>query len=107
MAAAEYPEIPRKGDAISGVAAADSLEAVRVFHAGTAWTHAVTESDSAGADLADGALMTAGGRVLAVTATGADVADARQRAYAGVSRISFEGAQYRSDIAAAASLVST
>lgn len=107
MAAAEYPEAPRRGDDISGVAAAESLDAVRVFHAGTAWANAVAESDSAGADLADGALMTAGGRVLAVTATGADVADARQRAYVGVSRIWFEGAQYRSDIAAAASLVST
>ena len=44
--------------------------------------------------------MTAGGRVLCVTAVGDSVADARQKAYAGVERIQFDGAQWRSDIAA-------
>ena len=65
---------------------AESLEGVDVIHAGTA--------------LDDGTLVTAGGRVLAVTAVGDDVADARSRAYDGVGRISFAGAQHRTDIAA-------
>ena len=60
--------------------------AVHVIHAGTA--------------LVDGHLVTAGGRVLAVTAVGADVADARAQAYEGVAMISFPGAQWRRDIAA-------
>ena len=59
---------------------------VEVIHAGTA--------------LVDGHLVTAGGRVLAVTAVGADVADARAQAYEGVAMISFPGAQWRRDIAA-------
>ena len=58
---------------------------VDVIHAGTA--------------APDGRLVTAGGRVLAVTAVGADVADARAKAYEGVSSISFPGAQWRTDIA--------
>ena len=56
----------------------------RVFHAGTA--------------LRDGALVTAGGRVLTVCARGPGLAEARANAYGAVSRISFEGAQYRRDI---------
>ena len=48
----------------------------------------------------DARLVTAGGRVLAVTAVGSDVADARAKAYEGVSSISFPGAQWRHDIAA-------
>jgi phosphoribosylamine--glycine ligase len=60
---------------------------VHAFHAGTATV--------------DGHLVTAGGRVLAVTATGVDVADARAQAYEGVAMISFPGAQWRRDIAAA------
>ena len=59
---------------------------VDVIHAGTAER--------------DGALVTSGGRVLAVTAVGKDVADARAKAYEGVSSISFPGAQWRTDIAA-------
>ncbi|MCB0906112.1 MAG: phosphoribosylamine--glycine ligase, partial [Nocardioidaceae bacterium] len=50
-----------------------------------------------------GQLVTAGGRVLAVTAVGADIADARAKAYEGVRSISFPGAQFRTDIALAAS----
>jgi phosphoribosylamine---glycine ligase len=57
-----------------------------VVHAGTART--------------DAGLVTAGGRVLAVRATGSDVADARAKAYEGISSISFPGAQWRRDIAA-------
>ncbi|MCW2800527.1 MAG: phosphoribosylamine--glycine ligase [Aeromicrobium sp.] len=88
MAAEGYPESPRKGDPIAGVEAADALEGVDVIHAGTA--------------IVDGELVTAGGRVLAVTATGSTLAEARNRAYAGVAEISFAGAHARTDIALAA-----
>ena len=54
----------------------------------------------AGTATRGGDLVTAGGRVLAVTAVGRNVADARARAYEGVSSISFDGAQWRTDIAA-------
>ena len=84
MASAGYPESASKGDVITGTDAADC----DVIHAGTA--------------LADGDLVTAGGRVLAVTAVGSDLADARAKAYAGVGAIEFDGAQYRTDIAAKA-----
>lgn len=86
LAAAGYPESPRKGDEITGIEDAEQLEGVDVIHAGTA-DHT-------------GTLVTAGGRVLAVTAVGDDVAQARARAYDGVGRIRFEGAQHRTDIAA-------
>ena len=86
MAAHGYPESPRKGDVITGVSDAEALDGVDVIHAGTA--------------LRDGDLVTAGGRVLAVTATGATVADARERAYAGVAKIHFDGGHHRTDIAA-------
>ncbi len=82
MAAAGYPMAPRKGDAISGLPAA--AEDLRVFHAGTAER--------------DGQLVTSGGRVLCVTALGEKVKTAQQRAYAALSSIRIEGAQYRSDI---------
>jgi phosphoribosylamine--glycine ligase len=85
MASAGYPESSRSGDPITGVEDAEA-SGCDVLHAGTA--------------LADGTLVTAGGRVLAVTAVGEDVADARARAYAGVATIDFPGAQWRSDIAA-------
>jgi phosphoribosylamine--glycine ligase len=94
MAAAGYPDAPRRGDAISGIAAAEAVDGVQVFHAGTAYG----DGSSGGA----AGLVTNGGRVLAVTATGSSLADARGRAYAGVERITFAGAQLRSDIAASA-----
>jgi phosphoribosylamine--glycine ligase len=84
MASAGYPESSSKGDVITGL---EDVEA-DVIHAGTA--------------LAGDDLVTAGGRVLAVTAVGADLAEARAKAYDGVKAISFEGAQYRTDIAAKA-----
>ena len=85
MASAGYPESSRSGDVIVGTETlADELD-VDVVHAGTA--------------LADGRLVTAGGRVLAVTAVGTDVADARAKAYEGVASIAFDGAQWRRDIA--------
>ncbi len=86
LASAGYPESSSKGDVITGVGAANGVNDVDVIHAGTA--------------LADGSLVTAGGRVLAVRATGYDVADARARAYAAADLISFEGLQRRTDIAA-------
>ena len=89
MASAGYPETSSKGDVILGVGAADVIEGVDVIHAGTALDD-------------DGRLVTAGGRVLAVTAVGADLEHARDRAYAGVDAISFDGAQHRADIALAA-----
>ncbi|KHL18617.1 phosphoribosylamine--glycine ligase [Mumia flava] len=89
VAAQGYPASPRKGDRITGVDAADALDGVDVIHAGTALD-------------ADGQLVTAGGRVLAVTATGTDLADARRRAYAGVDLVVIDGGFSRRDIAAAA-----
>jgi len=86
MASRGYPESSSSGDVISGIDAAEALEHVHVIQAGTA--------------LRDGELVTAGGRVLAVVGTGADVAAARAAAYDGVGLISFAGAQHRTDIAA-------
>jgi len=86
LASAGYPESSSKGDVITGVEAADALPDVDVIHAGTA--------------MVDGRLVTAGGRVLAVRALGADVADARAKAYAAADLIGFAGMQRRSDIAA-------
>jgi phosphoribosylamine---glycine ligase len=87
VAADGYPERPRKGDPIGGIDVAEAMEGVEVLHAGTAYDGA-------------GELVTAGGRVLAVTATGADLVQARERAYAGVAVIDLDGAQIRTDIAA-------
>ncbi|KNZ33116.1 MAG: phosphoribosylamine--glycine ligase [Methylibium sp. NZG] len=83
MASAGYPLTPRKGDAIHGLPA-ESSDAV-VFHAGTA---------AAGG----GALLTAGGRVLCVTALADSVKQAQQRAHDVLRGIHFDGAQYRRDI---------
>jgi phosphoribosylamine--glycine ligase len=58
----------------------------------------------AGTALAEGRLVTAGGRVLAVTAVGSDIADARAKAYEGVASVAFDGAQWRRDIAARAAI---
>ncbi|TDO54438.1 phosphoribosylamine--glycine ligase [Kribbella sp. VKM Ac-2527] len=84
VAAKKYPEKPRSGDVITGIDHAEA-DGVRVFHAGTA--------------LADSDLVTSGGRVLAVSATGKDLDEARQRAYAGVAQIRIKGSQHRTDIA--------
>ena len=88
MAAAGYPGDVRSDDPITGIADADAIDDVDVLHAGTA--------------LKDGLTVTRGGRVLSVTATGTDLGDARQRAYAAVAGISWSGEQHRSDIAKAA-----
>jgi phosphoribosylamine--glycine ligase len=83
MASKGYPETSSHGDVIAGLDAVP--DGVVVIHAGTS--------------LADGQVVTAGGRVLAVTSVGHDVADARSRAYDGVSALTFAGAQWRTDIA--------
>jgi phosphoribosylamine--glycine ligase len=82
LAAAGYPEEPRKGDRIEGIPA--PAEDCRVFHAGTR--------------LHEGKLVTNGGRVLCVTALGDSLRIARQRAYEAVERIRFDGVQFRRDI---------
>ncbi|MFL6025169.1 MAG: phosphoribosylamine--glycine ligase [Marmoricola sp.] len=84
MASAGYPESASRGDVITGT----STAGCDVIHAGTA--------------LVGDDLVTAGGRVLAVTAVGENLTVARDAAYRGVAAISFDGAQYRTDIAAAA-----
>lgn len=84
LAADGYPEHPRQGDAITGIDDATATGAL-VFHAGTA--------------IRDSRLMTHGGRVLSVVATGATLSDATRRAYAAADLISFPGKQVRSDIA--------
>jgi phosphoribosylamine--glycine ligase len=81
-----YPGAPRTGDEICGVEAAERVEATTVIHAGTARD-------------GDGRLVTAGGRVLAVTSVGADLAGARQSAYAAVDCIDIRGGHHRTDIA--------
>jgi phosphoribosylamine--glycine ligase len=85
MAAPGYPDAPELGHTIRGLADAAALPGVQVFHAGT----------KAGAD---GALVTSGGRVLAVTAAGDDVSVARARAYQAVAKISWQGVHFRRDI---------
>jgi phosphoribosylamine---glycine ligase len=88
LATEGYPTSPRKGDFIDGIDTAEELPGVTVFHAGT--------------KQADGRLMTAGGRVLDVTALAPTLAEARERAYEAAGRITWPGVQYRRDIAAAA-----
>jgi phosphoribosylamine---glycine ligase len=84
MASGGYPDKYEVGKPISGLEAAAS-DGVQIFHAGTRREN--------------GAVVTTGGRVLAVTALGETVAAARTRAYDTVSKIHFEGAHYRRDIA--------
>ncbi len=91
MASEGYPTAPRTGDPIEGIAAAEAAGAM-VFAAGVAL----------GPD--DGALVTAGGRVLAVTGSGPTVAAAREHAYEAVDLISWPGRSYRTDIAREAAL---
>jgi len=88
LAASGYPGAPVKGTSIAGLADVERQDELVVFHAGTA----------SGA----GGVVTAGGRVLGVTGMGETLEAARERAYAGVRRLSFDGMHYRSDIAARA-----
>ncbi|OLC95536.1 MAG: phosphoribosylamine--glycine ligase [Acidobacteria bacterium 13_1_40CM_4_58_4] len=88
MASGGYPGTFEVGKKVMGLEEAGKAEGVKIFHAGTSKR--------------DGAYYTAGGRVLGVTARAADLPTAVQRAYDVVSKIGFEGAHYRKDIAARA-----
>ena len=88
MASGGYPGPYDKGKVISGIDKADALEDVKVFHAGT--------SEEAGQ------IVTAGGRVLGVTARGKDIGQAVERAYRACDLITWDGVQYRKDIGAKA-----
>ena len=81
-----YPGKKETGKVITGVDAAESRGGVKVFHAGTAFR--------------DRQLLTAGGRVLGVTAIGEDLPSAIEQAYVAVSKIHFDGMHYRRDIGA-------
>ncbi len=85
MASGGYPDDYEKGKVITGIDDAESDKDVKVFHAGTA---------QKGSDI-----VTAGGRVLGVTALGSTIADAKAKAYQAVEKIKFEKAYYRTDIA--------
>ncbi|MBV9572753.1 MAG: phosphoribosylamine--glycine ligase [Acidobacteriales bacterium] len=85
MASKGYPESYETGKQISGIEEAERLPGVKVFHAGTS--------------MRDGVYYTSGGRVLGVTARAPELSEAVRRAYEAVSRIKFEGAYYRKDIA--------
>jgi phosphoribosylamine--glycine ligase len=82
LAAAGYPGAPKKGDPIGGLEAAGKH--AQILHAGTKRT--------------DAGVVSNGGRVLAVTATGDDVESAAARAYAAIDAIRLPGAQFRRDI---------
>ena len=84
LASAGYPSAPEKGDAITGLEIAGVMEGVTVFHAGTRKS--------------GDAIVTNGGRVLAVTASGSDLAQAAERAYRACDAITFAGKQLRRDI---------
>ncbi len=87
MVSGGYPDKYETGKPVTGLTDASRLTDVYVFHAGT--------------KMIGNEIVTSGGRVLAVTALGSDIADARRKAYAAVEKISFEGSRYRSDIASA------
>ncbi|GJM20589.1 MAG: phosphoribosylamine--glycine ligase [Planctomycetota bacterium] len=81
----DYPLSTTPGAPITGIEQAEALPGVRVYHSGTKRE-------------VDGKLVTAGGRVLCVTALGSDLADAQRRVYEAVERIHFRGARFRRDI---------
>jgi len=85
MASGGYPGAYEKGKTITGLDEAEHLKDVVVFHAGTA--------------AKNGDIVTAGGRVLGVTALGGKVEDAKAKAYEAVDKIKFDGAYCRRDIA--------
>ncbi|GAA4139025.1 phosphoribosylamine--glycine ligase [Actinomadura keratinilytica] len=86
LAAENYPASPTKGDAITGLEEAAQVPDAYVLHAGTAVGP-------------DGGLVSAGGRVLNVVGTGADLTQARERAYEALGRIGLRGSHHRTDIA--------
>lgn len=85
IASGGYPTDYKKGYEIGGLEDASRMDKVQIFHAGTLFS--------------DGKVVTAGGRVLNVSALGSDFEEARERAYETVGRIHFEGMHYRKDIA--------
>ncbi|MFJ8882092.1 phosphoribosylamine--glycine ligase [Streptomyces sp. NPDC102402] len=87
IASHNYPGTPRTGDPIEGLADVEAQDAPHAFV-----LHAGTRQDG-------DAVVSAGGRVLSVTATGEDLGQARERAYAAVGRIRLDGSQHRTDIA--------
>ncbi|WP_416564566.1 phosphoribosylamine--glycine ligase [Nocardia testacea] len=89
LAAENYPARPRSGDVITGANDAATDDVATVLHAGTA-------------QRADGALISAGGRVLNIVGTGVDLAAAREAAYDRLAGIKLTGSHYRSDIGLAA-----
>ena len=86
LASKGYPAKSETGKVITGIEAAESLGGVKIFHAGTLFR--------------DRQLLTAGGRVLGVTAAGEDLPKAIEQAYAAASKVHFEGMHYRHDIGA-------
>ena len=90
VASKNYPDSPVTGDVITGIEEANALLDVDVLHAGTRITD-------------EGDVVSAGGRVLSVTAVGDSLAQARERAYAGIDLISLAGSHHRRDIAKRAS----
>jgi phosphoribosylamine--glycine ligase len=84
LGAQGYPGEVTKGDRIRGLAEANAVDGVTVFHAGTA--------------LEDDVFVTHGGRVLTVTATGSSIDECAERAYRAADQIEFTGKQYRRDI---------
>ncbi len=86
IAAHGYPAAPRTGDAVGGLAEAGAVKGVEVLHAGTRLAP-------------DGTVVSSGGRVLSVTATGEDIDEARARAYEAAAHITLDGSHYRTDIA--------
>jgi len=85
LASEGYPDKPRTGDVIDGLADAAGMKDVTVFHSGTSRD-------------ADGKLFTSGGRVLGITAVGDTLPEALETAYAAVEKVSWDGLQYRRDI---------
>lgn len=85
MSSAGYPGEYKKGFEISGIEEADAMQDVKVFHAGT-----IREGSK---------ILTNGGRVLGVTALGETLAEAQERAYGAVTKINWQGAYWRNDIA--------
>jgi phosphoribosylamine---glycine ligase len=85
LSSSGYPGQYRKGDVITGLDEANKMEGVHVFHAGTTFK--------------DDHIVTAGGRVLGVTAIGKDIATAKSRAYEAAGKIHYDGMHYRKDIA--------
>lgn len=90
VASHNYPGTPRTGDPIVGLESIEGVPTAYVLHAGTALD-------------GEGALVSSGGRVLSVVATGADLTEARERAYAAIEFIDLDGSHHRNDIALKAS----